>query len=56
MFFSNIRQNALKKNIYYFIGKLLLDLILDLGMCPNQKTHENESAPFLDWALPKVQN
>ena len=36
--------------------KLLSKLILDFGKCPNQKTHESESAVFLVWALPQVQN
>ena len=36
--------------------KLLSKLILDFGKCPNQKTHESESAGFLVWALPEVQN
>ena len=42
--------------IEHFIRKLLLKLTLDLGKCPNQKTHESESAGFLFWALPVVQN
>ena len=29
---------------------------MDLGKCPNQKTHESESAGFLVRALPEVQN
>ena len=36
--------------------KLFSDSILNLGKCPNWKTHESESACFLVWALPKVQN
>ena len=32
--------------------KLLLEMISDLGKCPNQKAHESESAG----ALPEVQN
>ena len=35
---------------------MLLETILDLGKCPNQKTQESESAGFLVWALPEVQN
>ena len=35
---------------------MLSKTILDLGKCPNQKTHESESAGFLVWALPEVQN
>ena len=34
------------------MGKLLSEMISDLGKCPHQKTHESESAG----ALPKVQN
>ena len=30
--------------------------ILDLGKCPNRKTHDSESACFLVGALPEVQN
>ena len=36
--------------------KLLSKLILDFGKCPNQKTHESESAGFLVRALPVVGN
>ena len=36
--------------------KLLLETIWDLGKCPNQKTHESQSAGFLIRALPNVQN
>ena len=35
--------------------KLLLELISDLGKCPNKKTHESDSTCFLVLALPKVQ-
>ena len=35
---------------------MLSETILDLGKCPNQKTHESESAGFLIWALPEVKN
>ena len=42
--------------ICHFIRKLLSKLILDFGKCPNQKMHESESAGFLVWALPMVQN
>ena len=35
-----------------FISKMLLESILDLRKCPNQKMHESESAGFLVWALP----
>ena len=35
---------------------MLSDSILDLGKCPNRKTHESESACFPVGALPKVQN
>ena len=35
---------------------LLSKLILDFGKCPNQKTHESESAGFLVQALPMVHN
>ena len=31
-------------------------MILDFGKCPNQKTQESESAGFLVWALPVIQN
>ena len=34
------------------MGKLLSEMISDLGKCPNQKTHESESAG----APPEVQN
>ena len=59
--FLNIDRNAPKKkfrtvNMYDFKRKLLSKSILDLGKCPNQKTHESESACFLVWALPEVQN
>ena len=30
--------------------------VMVLGKCPNQKTHASESAGFLVWALPEVQN
>ena len=33
-------------NIKYFVRKMLLDSIFDLGKCPNRKTHESESAFF----------
>ena len=36
--------------------KLLSKLILDFGKCPNQKTHESESAGFLVRTLPVVRN
>ena len=36
--------------------KMLSESILDLGKCPNQKTHESESACFLVGALGNVQN
>ena len=36
--------------------KLLSDLIFDLRKCPTWKTHESETACFLIWALPEVQN
>ena len=36
--------------------KLPLDSNLDLGKCPNHKTHECESACFLGRALPEVLN
>ena len=36
--------------------KMLSETILDLGKCPNRKTHESESACFLVGALCKVQN
>ena len=36
--------------------KMLSKSILNLGKCPNRKTHESESACFLVWALRKVQN
>ena len=42
-------------NIQHFIRKMLSKLILDLGKCPNQKTHVSESAGFLVWPLLKVQ-
>ena len=38
------------------MGKMLSDSILDLGKCPNRKTHESESACFPVGALPEVQN
>ena len=41
---------------YTFVSNLILVLNLDLGKCPNQKTHESESADFLLWALPEIQN
>ena len=40
--------------MYAFQSNLLLELILDIGKCPNQKMHE--SAGCLLWVLPKVQN
>ena len=40
----------------FLILNLLLESILDLGKCSNQKTHESESTGFLVWALPEVQN
>ena len=54
--FLIIDQNALKKKFsfvirYTFQSNLLLELILDLGKCPYQKTHESESAGFLLRAL-----
>ena len=59
--FLIIDQNALKFCCCYVIrytfqSNLLSELILDLGKCPNQKTHESESAGFLLRALPEVQN
>ena len=50
--FLNTDRNAPKKKfriviIQHFIRKLLSKLILDLRKCPNQKTHESESAGFL---------
>ena len=36
--------------------KMLSDSILDLGKCPNQKTHESENACFLVGALCEVKN
>ena len=39
-----------------WLTQMLQKLILDLGKCPNQKMHESESACFLVWALPAVQN
>ena len=33
---------------------MVSETVLDLRKCPNQKTHERESAVFLVWALPKV--
>ena len=36
--------------------KLTLEIIFDLEKCPNPKTHENESAVYLVWALPEVQH
>ena len=35
---------------------MLTDSILDLGKCPNRKTHESESACFPLWALCEAQN
>ena len=32
-------------------GKMLLERILDLGKCPNQKVNKNKSKDFLVWAL-----
>ena len=56
----NIRQNAPKNFNYvimkYFIKKMLSNPILDLRKYLYKKMHESESACFLDWALPEVQN
>ena len=58
--FSNTDRTA-PKNFrtvikWHFIRKLLSKLMLDLKKCPNQKMHESESACFLVWELPAVQN
>ena len=57
IFKGKMHQNKFRIVIIYdFVSKLLSKTILDLGKCPNQKTHERESAGFLVWALPMVQN
>ena len=35
------------------MGKIISELILDLGKCPNQNMHENESAGFECGRFPK---
>ena len=51
LLFFNYWSKRLKKNCfvirYTVQSNLLSELILDLGKCPNQKTHESESADFL---------
>jgi hypothetical protein len=50
LLFLNADRNTLQKNLNSnYIGlnkKLLLEMILDLGKCPNQKMHESESQVF----------
>ena len=41
--------------IWYFMGKMLSDSILDLWKCPNRKTHESKSVCFPVGALCEVQ-
>ena len=54
------KQNASKKQILNSncIGLYLklLSQIMNLGKCPNQKTHESESEGFLVLAFPEVMN
>ena len=35
---------------------MLLEMILDIRKCPNQKMHESESAGFPVWELSKVRD
>ena len=60
-FWQNFHDNIFQKKIHIviiqdFIRKLLSELILHFGKCPNRKTRESESAGFLFPALPKIQN
>ena len=56
-FFLICDQNALKNKFSYVIMYTFRsNLILDLGKCLNQKTHESESAGFLLCAVPEDQN
>ena len=60
-FFDFVKYRPKRSNffriviIYHFMRKMLSDSILDLGKCPNRKTHEGESACFPVGALPDVQ-
>ena len=55
-FFINKDQNLSEEILYDLMIKLILDSNLDLGKCPNQKTHKCESACFLVRAPPEVLN